>query len=100
MFSHSQRTANWSTNVFQKILSWNGGWLDNSQKNHWDKIWYEYKKKNSERLILKLFEFNFLGFPYFYVDFNMEFGYAHIVEKEKSFDSNMHMVLIENFLFI
>ena len=33
-----------------------------------------------------------LDFPFFYVDFNCEKGYAHVVEKEYNFDKLMHHV--------
>ena len=35
-----------------------------------------------------------LDFSYFHVDFNMKFGYAHVVEKESSFDKFQHHVTL------
>jgi hypothetical protein len=39
------------------------------------------------------------NFPYFYVDFNMAFGYAHIIEKEKNFSDNFAYVLFILIIF-
>lgn len=35
----------------------------------------------------------YIGFPYFFVDFNLAFGYAHVVEDEKNFSANFAHVI-------
>lgn len=37
------------------------------------------------------------NFPYFYVDFGMKFGYAHVIEDEQKFSRNFaHVILYLN----
>ncbi|EAR94086.1 CwfJ carboxy-terminal 1-like protein (macronuclear) [Tetrahymena thermophila SB210] len=38
------------------------------------------------------------GFPYFYVDFGLRYGYAHVVEDEKAFSKNFAHEIICNIL--
>ena len=54
------------------------------------------RKQIPKSLFPSLFFINFilycLDFPFFYVDFNGGKGYAHVVEKEESFERLMHHV--------
>lgn len=33
-----------------------------------------------------------IGFPYFYVDFNLAYGYGHVIENKAKFNKNLPFV--------
>ena len=51
-------------------------------------------KQIPKSIIFFILSNKLLDFPYFYIDFDTTYGYAHILEKPKDYDKNFAHVII------